>query len=146
MSDETKDKIENYLKEHDWLNLGTVDSEGKPMVHTMAYVSDGAVVYFSTSEQTHKVADIVNNPNVAYTVDEDNVDVMTITGIQMQGKAIQVTEQAEIEKFGMLMYGKYSFSKDLPETPDSVVFRVDPIEGYYLDYSKGFTHRDMVTY
>ncbi|MCD4703331.1 MAG: pyridoxamine 5'-phosphate oxidase family protein [Methanosarcinaceae archaeon] len=146
MSNETKNKIEHYLKEHNWLNLGTVDSEGKPMVHTMAYVSDGAVVYFGTSKQTHKVDDIVNNPNVAYTVDEDDVDVMTITGIQMQGKATQVTEQAEIEKFGMMMYEKYPFVKDMPETPDSIVFRVDPVEGYYLDYSKGFTHRDLVTY
>jgi hypothetical protein len=35
---------------------------------------------------------------------------------------------------------------DLPETPGSVVFRIDPVEGYFLDYSKGFTHRDMATY
>ncbi|MDK2892036.1 pyridoxamine 5'-phosphate oxidase family protein [Methanohalophilus sp.] len=146
MTDDIKQKIEEYLKNHKWLNLATVDSECKPMVHTMAYVSDGATVYFGTSKQTHKVDDIMNNSNVAYTVDEDNVDVMTITGIQMQGIATQVTEPSELEKFSTLMSEKYPFMRDLPKTPDSVVFRVDPVEGYYLDYSKGFTHRDKVTY
>ncbi|MBP2029484.1 general stress protein 26 [Methanohalophilus levihalophilus] len=146
MTDDIKQKIEDYLKDHKWLNLGTVDSEGKPMVHTMAYVADGTTVYFGTSKETHKADDMMNNPNVAYTVDEDDVDVMTITGVQMQGKATLVTDPSEMEKFGMLMIEKFPFMKDMPQTPDSVVFRVDPVEGYYLDYSKGFTHRDMVTY
>jgi uncharacterized protein YhbP (UPF0306 family) len=112
----------------------------------MAYVSEGAVVYFGTSKQTHKAADIAGNPNVAYTVDEDVVDVMKITGVQMQGKATLVTEQEEAGKYSRMMAEKFAFAGDLPETPGSVVFRIDPVEGYFLDYSKGFTHRDMATY
>jgi len=146
MTDDTKQKIEDYLKNHNWLNLGTVDSEGKPMVHTMGYVSEGATVYFGTSKQTHKADDMANNPNVAYTVDEDNVEVMKITGIQMQGKATLVTEMDEMQKVGGMMAEKFPFMKDMPQTPDSIMFKVEPIEGYYLDYSKGFTHRGMVTY
>lgn len=146
MTDDIKQKIEDYLKNHKWLNLATVDSEGKPMVHTMAYASERSVVYFGTSKKTHKVDDMVNNPNVAYTVDEDEIDVMELKGVQIQGKATLVNDPAEIEKYAMMMTEKYSFMKDLPKTPESIVFRVDPVKGYYLDYSKGFTHRDMVTY
>lgn len=146
MTDETRQKIVNYLSSHQWLNLGTADRSGKPMVHTMAFASDGATVYFVTDKNTHKVADIMDNPKVAYTVDEDNVQVMQIKGVQMQGKASLVTDKEETSKAFSLMAKKYPFMADLPSNPDNVFFKVEPEEAYYLDYSKGFNHRDFVTY
>jgi general stress protein 26 len=145
-SEEIKKKIVDYLSSHQWLNLGTVDRNGKPMVHTMAFASEGATVYFLTDKNTHKVSDMKVNPHVAYTVDDDNVQVMEITGIQMQGRASLVTDEKEIGKVLKLMSEKYPFMADLPPNPDIIFFKVEPVEAYYLDYSRGFNHRDFVTY
>lgn len=145
-SKEIKKKIVDYLSSHQWLNLGTVDVNGKPMVHTMAFASEGATVYFLTDKKTHKVSDINNNPIVAYTVDEDDVQVMQITGIQMQGRASLVTDEKEMSKVFRLMSEKYPSMADLPPNPDIIFFKVEPMEAYYLDYSKEFNHRDFVTY
>lgn len=145
-SEEIKKKIVDYLSSHQWLNLGTVDLNGKPMVHTMAFASEGATVYFLTDKNTHKVSDMKVNQIVAYTVDDDDVQVMQITGIQMQGKASRVTDEKEIGKVLGLMNEKYPLMADLPPNPDIVFFKVEPMEAYYLDYSRGFNHRDFVTY
>lgn len=146
LSDEIKQKIVDYLASHNWLNLGTVDKSGKPMVHTMGYVSDGAVVYFGTGKDTRKAANILNNSNVAYTVDDDEVQLMEITGIQMEGKASMVTDEAEAGKVFQLMLEKFPFVADMPEDNDSILLKVEPVTAYYLDYTKEFGYRDMVSY
>ncbi|SFM27463.1 pyridoxamine 5'-phosphate oxidase family protein [Methanolobus profundi] len=146
MSEEIEQKIIECLKDHDWLNLGTVDKDGKPMVHTVAYASDGAVVYFSTAKTTRKVTNIENNPFVAYTVDDDKVNVMEITGVQMEGKASIVTDEEETGKVFDIMLEKFPFVKDIPAEVEHVLFKVEPVKAYYLDYTKGFAHRDMVSY
>ncbi len=48
----TKERIAEYLKSHPYLNLATVSPEGKPMVHSMGFVSAGPVVYFGTGKDT----------------------------------------------------------------------------------------------
>ncbi|WP_340818375.1 pyridoxamine 5'-phosphate oxidase family protein [Methanolobus sp. WCC4] len=146
MSDDIKQKIVDCLKEHKWLNLGTVDRDGKPMVHTMAYASDGAVIYFGTGKDTRKVANMANNPYVACTVDDDEVEVMAITGLQLEGKASVVTDENEAGKAYGLMLEKFPFMAELPTESENLLFKVEPVKAYYLDYTKGFSHRDMVTY
>ncbi|TGC08767.1 pyridoxamine 5'-phosphate oxidase family protein [Methanolobus halotolerans] len=146
MSEEIRKKISNYLSSHNWLNLGTVDQEGRPMVHTMAYVSEGSKVYFTTNKNTHKVSHMLNNPNVAFTVDEDDVNVMEIKGVQMEGKASLVTDREEVNKALGMMTEKYPFMSDMPSNDEYVLFKVDPVKAYYLDYTKGFNHRDEETY
>ncbi|MDW7733466.1 MAG: pyridoxamine 5'-phosphate oxidase family protein [Methanolobus sp.] len=146
MSEETRKKISNYLSSHNWLNLGTVDKEGRPMVHTMAYASEGSKVYFTTRKSTHKVSHMLSNPNVAFTVDEDDVKVMEIKGIQMEGKASMVTDDQEANKVIDMMAKKYPFMSNIPASDEYVLFKVDPVKGYYLDYTKGFNYRDEETY
>lgn len=146
MSEETRKKISNYLSSHNWLNLGTVDKQGRPMVHTMAYASEGPKVYFTTKKSTHKVSHILENPNVAFTVDEDDVNVMEIKGVQMEGKASMITDGKEAQKVMNMMLDKYPFMSDMPPSDEYVLFKVDPVKAYYLDYTKGFTHRDEETY
>ena len=146
MSDEIKQKIVDCLSSHNWLNLGTVDKNGNPIVHTMMYVSDGAVVYFGTGKDTRKAVNMLNNSNVAYTVDDDELQLMEITGIQMEGKASIVTDEAEAGKAFQLMLEKFPFVADMPVANDEILVKVEPTTAYYLDYTKGFGYRDMVAY
>ncbi len=44
------------------------------------------------------------------------------------------------------MLEKFSAARDIPQNPDMVIVKVEPISGYFLDYAKGFTHRDEVKF
>jgi nitroimidazol reductase NimA-like FMN-containing flavoprotein (pyridoxamine 5'-phosphate oxidase superfamily) len=86
MSD-LKEDVSGFLKSKDYLNLATVSREWRPLVHTVAYASDGAVVYFSTDSRSRKIEHISGNPYVAYTVDSDGRDWAHMKGVQMQARA-----------------------------------------------------------
>ncbi len=146
MSDDAKQKVSNYLSSHPYLNLATVSADGTPIAHTVGFVSEDAAVYFMTDKNTRKAKNITGNPSVAYTVDEDELDIGRIQGIQMKGKASLVTDGAVIEKVSALLAEKYPFMKEMPVNPDYVLFMIDPVEALFIDNTVGFGHRDTVAY
>ncbi len=145
-NDEIKQKISDYLKSHNVLTLATVTPDGKPLAHTVVYVSDGAAIYFGTYKDTRKAQNIIRNPSVAYTVDEDYPDWNKIQGVQMTGRAAILTDQAELGKIMKMYVEKFSAAADLPPDPGMVLIKVEPISGYFLNYTKGFGHRDEVKF
>jgi nitroimidazol reductase NimA-like FMN-containing flavoprotein (pyridoxamine 5'-phosphate oxidase superfamily) len=144
--DTIKTKIADYLAGHPYLRLATVTSEGSPQVHTVGYVSEGAVVYFVTDKKSRKAENIMKNPAVAYTVDENYEDVMVIQGIQMEGKASVISAAAEAERLFGLMARKFPGIEAMPPNPDMVFFKIEPTTGYFLDNTVSFGHRDIVWY
>lgn len=143
--DEIKQEIIEYLGSHPFLNLATVNAEGAPLVRTMAFVADGATVYFGTSKGSRKVANMQGNPKVAYTVDQDQYGSFAeITGVQMEAVAEQVSDPQEIERINGLYQAK--FGVGITPSPEHVVFKLAPVRAYYLNYAKGFAHRDLVEF
>jgi len=143
---EIKERISEYLKNHPYLNLATVSPEGKPMAHSMGYASAGPVVYMGTGKDTRKYQNIEKNPSVAFTVDEDSLDVFNITGVQMEGKASFVTDEDEIQTYFQLVMEKYPFAKDMPKNPDNRIIKIEPTKAFFLDYSVEFGFRYEVEY
>jgi general stress protein 26 len=147
MSDsEIKQQMIEYVASHQKMTLATVTPDGKPIARTVDYVTDGADIYFGTSKNSRKVRDIQNNPNVAYTVDEDYKDWSQIQGAQMQGKATIVTDEAELSRIGKLFIEKFPVLADMPMGPDLAIVKITPTEGFFLDYHKEFGHMDSVTF
>lgn len=144
MTQELKDNINQYLANHYYLNLATMSSQGNPMAHTMAYVSKDSVVYLSTNKYTRKVQNIIHNPHVAYTVDEDNPDLFAMKALQVEGKASMITDVNELREVGEIMAAKFPIVADLPADPDAIMIRIEPEIIYYLDYSVKFGHRTKV--
>lgn len=144
MTEELKDKIHEYLSNHYYLNLATVSSQGRPMAHTMAYVSEGAVVYIATNKNTRKVQNIMQNPYVAYTVDEDDPDWFDMQALQIEGKASIITDEKELREIGEILAAKFPVAADMPPDPDSIMIKVEPEVIYYLDYSVNFGYRKQV--
>ena len=66
--EELKQKIVDLFKSENIVTLATVSPEGNPMSHPVAYVSEGAVLYFYTYIKSRKVQNILKNSNVAYNV------------------------------------------------------------------------------
>ncbi|WP_410509540.1 pyridoxamine 5'-phosphate oxidase family protein [Methanosarcina hadiensis] len=141
-----KSKICEYLANHYYLNLATISPEGRPMAHTMAYVSESEIVYLATNKNTRKVQNIMQNPQVAFTVDEDDPDWFNMQALQVEGKASIVADENEMREVGEIMAAKFPVIADLPPDPDTIMIKIEPETVYYLDYSIEFGHRDNITY
>lgn len=150
MSDhQIKAEIQAYLNDpsHLFLNLATVTPEGAPLAHTMAFTADGATVYFGTSKGSRKATNMQANPKVAYVVDQDSYpDFMKITGVQMEAKATLISDPQEIARANKLYKAKFGEAVDITPSDQHLVFKLEPVRAYYLNYAKGFAHRDMVEY
>lgn len=144
MAEELKTKIYEYLADHYYLNLATVSPQGNPMAHTMAYVSEEAVVYLATNKNTRKVQNIMNNPHVAYTVDEDDPDWFDMKALQVEGKASIITDENELREVGEIMVAKFPIAADMPPDSDIIMIKIEPEIVYYLDYSIEFGYREKI--
>ncbi|NOY12507.1 MAG: pyridoxamine 5'-phosphate oxidase family protein [Deltaproteobacteria bacterium] len=139
-------RISEYLKNHRKMTLATVNAQGNPLAHTVEYVSVGDDVYFATRKDTRKAENIRQNSHVAYTVDEDYADWMKIQGVQMEGEAFVVTDEAMIKQVYGLYIEKFPFVADFPPNPELIFVGIKPRVASFLDYEKGFAHRDKVVY
>jgi general stress protein 26 len=146
MAEELKNKICEYLASHYYLNLATVSPQGNPMAHTMAYVSEEAVVYLATSKNTRKIQNIMHNPYVAYTVDEDDPDWFDMQALQVEGRASIITDEKELREVGEIMVAKFPVAADMSPDPDIVMVKIEPEVVYYLDYRIEFGHREKVDF
>jgi nitroimidazol reductase NimA-like FMN-containing flavoprotein (pyridoxamine 5'-phosphate oxidase superfamily) len=144
--DTIKAQIIDYLTAHPYLRLATVTGDCTPQVHTVGYVSEDATVYFITDRKSRKAANIFKNPAVAYAVDENYEDVMTIQGIQMEGKASLIIMETEAIRLLDLMAQKFPGLENMPPNPDLVFFKIEPTRGFFLDNTVNFGHRDMVEF
>ncbi len=144
--DAVKTKITDYLASHHYLRLGTVTAQCTPQVHTVGYVSEGCIIYFVTDRQSRKAKNIISSPAVAYAVDENYPDVVAIQGVQMEGKASLVTLETDALRILDLMAHKFPDMEKIPPNPDLVIFRVEPVRGFFLDSTVAFGHRDMVDF
>ncbi|MDA8239865.1 MAG: pyridoxamine 5'-phosphate oxidase family protein [Nitrospiraceae bacterium] len=144
--DEIKLKISDYLKSHRKMTLATVTLDGRPLAHTVEYASDGATVYFGTLRTTRKAQNIIKNSHVSYAVDEDYDDWTKIQGVQIEGRAQLLTEQKDIKQASDLIIRKFPAVADFPPNPDMIFVRIEPVAGFFLDYNKGFAHRDEVKF
>jgi nitroimidazol reductase NimA-like FMN-containing flavoprotein (pyridoxamine 5'-phosphate oxidase superfamily) len=146
MTEDIRQKVLDYLASHQYMRLATVTTDSTPMVHTVAYASDGPTVYFLTDRRTRKIFNISRNPGVAFSVDEDYPDAALIQGIQMEARATILSARADVDKARDLLVAKFPNMAKMPPELDLVFVRVDPEEGYFLDYTKGFTHRDKIEF
>jgi len=146
MSEESKQKISDYLKSHNKMTLATVAPDGRPQAHTVEYAPEGATVYFCTMRTTRKAMNIAKNPNVAYSVDEDYEDWMKIQGVQMEGRAKVLSDPQETQHAIDVYLKKFPQVASFPPNPDMVFVKIEPVAGFFLDYVKGFAHRDGVKF
>ena len=141
-----KQKVNDFLAAHAHINLATVDAQGKPYASTVAYASDNGVLCFVTGKSSHKYQNIEANANVAFTSDIEGGTMQNVKSLQMKGIAAPVTDKDEADGAMGMLIEKFPPMKDMPPNPDMALVRITLTEGYMLDFTQGFMHRDTVTY
>jgi nitroimidazol reductase NimA-like FMN-containing flavoprotein (pyridoxamine 5'-phosphate oxidase superfamily) len=149
VDDEIRGKILKLLDQHRIMTIATLRPDGWPQATTVGYANDGLTLYFLCGPDSQKATNLARDDRVSLTIDHDTPQVMEITGLSMAARARAVTDPAEGEKVLRMLMLKYPEQKSLPvkmPTPADVrVFRVTPTVISVLDYSKGFTHTDLIT-
>lgn len=92
MESKTKEAAKGFLKEHNTMSLAT--SNGYfPHAASLFYASDGYIIYFLSKPESRHVINIRLNPCVAVTINKDYEDWRTIKGLQITGKAYEVSPE-----------------------------------------------------
>ncbi len=138
-----KDDVVSFMESHTVCHLATGHHE-HPGAATVHYVNRGLVLYFTTSDKTEKMNNIVANPRVSLTVDDAHEDWTKIKGIQLKGYA-ELVPQTEREAVKEAFEKKFPFIREYGGVPAHHVFvAVYPEKIYYLDYGKGLGHREVL--
>ena len=147
-----QETMKQIMESHKMVHLATIDLEGKPCVRGVDYaVGDQEnVLYFLTSKDSRKVAQIKNNPNMAVAIDHDCPtmdDLQKLKYLKGTGTAELIGSPEEMEKaFGLLMK-KLPFLKDLPGDPsDFVVIKISLKEVLLTDNTIQFGHTETVSF
>ena len=111
-SEETKEKIVQYMKEHYNATLATC-RENKPHAATVSYVNEDLTIYFITGEESTKANDIRANPDVALTIYKDYSDLLETKGLEYAGKAEIIKDPTEVQHVIELLRDKFPNYKAL---------------------------------
>jgi nitroimidazol reductase NimA-like FMN-containing flavoprotein (pyridoxamine 5'-phosphate oxidase superfamily) len=151
MEQAIRTKILALLDQHRNMTLATLRPDGWPQATTVGYANDGLTLYFLCGLDSQKATNLSRDNRVSLTIDDDNPEVMAITGLSMAARAQPVLDRAEAENALHLLLLKYPEQKSLPTslpmpTRENVrIFRLTPTVISVLDYSKGFGHTDLVS-
>jgi PPOX class probable F420-dependent enzyme len=118
--------------------LGTADENGMPHATPVYYALMDGQLYFGTQRGRKKARNLFANPQVSFTVDTRTVPYK---GIVIQGKAVEVRDDALHERYREALVQRYYGSRDNPgwqyvqSLGNSVLFRIDAERIFHWDFS-----------
>lgn len=151
MSEALEKQILSYVEGHNTMTLGTCQGE-TPWAATVFYASAGFRLYFFSAPDSRHCQNLMANPRVAVTIQEDYRDWRMIKGIQLEGKVIAVDSFVEKGKALAAYTRKYPEIMKIFTSPASGVFYkaflkvkfycVVPERVFYIDNEQfGFGNR-----
>lgn len=150
MPEELKQQILNYMESHNTMTLASC-RENVPWAATVFYASDGTNLYFFSEPKTRHCQNLMANPKVAVTIQEDYADWSKIKGIQLEGEVVEVDSTIEKAKAMAAYTRKYPSIIKIFTNPASGAlykaflkvkfYRVCPQRVYYIDNEQGFGKR-----
>ena len=122
--EDIKDNIVDYFSRRKFLTLATSNTNGEPLTHPVAYVNDGATVFFITNINSRKVKNIIDNPNVAYSIYDNTEYLDEIKSLQMEGKASILDDEKKSKELLNMLNKKFPASDYLSLSVDSVFIKI----------------------
>lgn len=147
---ELKHTVLAYLRDHNTLSLATAGPDG-PWAAAVFYINDGFDLYFLSEPDTRHSRNVAAHPQVSATINEDYKNWRLIQGIQLEGTCEMIGAPAKGLRALRLYIEKYPFVGDLAAAPQLAralaktrFYRIRPSRLYFIDNSKGFSHREEV--
>ncbi len=154
-SDQLRSEILEYLRTHNTLTIACCEGDC-PWAAAVFYASDGFDLYFFSNPASRHGVHISANQHVSATIHEDYSQWKDIRGIQLEGRASKV-RSPKLKIRGWEVYrNKFPFVDEFfSEGPFRKIveaklsgiclYRIVPQAIWYLDNSKGFGHREMLS-
>jgi general stress protein 26 len=133
------ESIIGFIKTHSVAAIATIKSDGTPKVDTIYYTTDESPepeILFITKTDTGIYIDIRNNPAVALVI----TDEAKLTTLQLEGNAIELTDDAHIDRTIKKMNDKSAHPSYWPppivkmKRGDFVVLKISPKDVRLNDY------------
>ena len=142
-----KTRILDVLETVADLTIASIREDGFPQATTVSYVSDGMTVYFGTSKDSQKAANLARDSRVSITVNKPYRFWKDIVGLSAAGHATRVSEAAEYRKVGRLLFARFPDVHEYAsaESEEVALFRIDLSIVTLLDYRQGFGHSSTIT-
>jgi uncharacterized protein YhbP (UPF0306 family) len=142
--------VQQYLRNHHVATLASCGNEG-PWAAAVFYVNEGDTLFFLSSPSSRHCLNLVQNPVVAVTIQEDYSDWLEIKGIQIEGVASEISGLEE-EKARRLYGQKFPVVGMLAHAPAAIVkalakvrwYKIIPKHLYFIDNSLGLGNRDEI--
>lgn len=146
MKSEFKQQIVDLLNRHRIMTIATNRPDGWPQATVVGYANDGLIVYCLISRDSQKFVNITRDPRVSLAIAHDYPQPLQIKGLSIAARAVEVTDQGEIDHVAEILLRRYPEYKVMPRPIPAAVptFRLTPEIVSILDYSKGFGHSDLI--
>ena len=154
LNDELRRTILDMCARQSEISLATVRADGWPQANVVDIWNLGLTMYFQSYEGASKVQNIERDSRVSLTLTPPFGDFGEMKGITMAARAEKVTEKAEIGDLyhqflerlpHMQQFAHYEGATAFP-APGVAVYRLRPVMGCVLDFTKGYGHWDYVRF
>ena len=148
-----EEKILRYLETCNTISLATAVGD-VPHAAAVFYVSIGVNLYFLSNPKSRHGENLIQNPWVSGTINEDYSNWLQIKGIQFEGRVeciggiLKQTRiaRAYVKKFPNVadfLISPHKLGKEIAQKVSKVkFFQIWPTKIYFLDNSLGFGHRE----
>jgi uncharacterized protein YhbP (UPF0306 family) len=150
MAEEPRARALRFLEAHSVVTLATAGPDG-PWAAAVFYASRGFALYFLSSPSTRHSRNLAADPRVAATIQEDTADWRAVRGIQLEGRARELTGE-EAEAARRLFGARFPVVGRLEGAPPALAealarvrwYELQPRRLFLVDNSAGFGSRDEV--
>ena len=130
-----------FLGKHRVGRMGTIDEGGFPHVIPMWHVLFEGMLYISTSSPRKKITNLLNNPNMSYTVDEGE-EFNEYRGVLIQGRAEFVEDPELLRRYNIAWTYRHFGTEAHPYYQTLTqrkrrVWRLEPVRVLTWDYQGG---------
>jgi hypothetical protein len=145
-----------YLASHNTVSMATSGPDGL-WATTVFYAHVDFTLYYLSEPGTRHVQNILANPLIAATVNEDYRDWQQIKGLQMAARCEEVKAKREVARALAAYVKKYPFvtrflspgrllagMQVAGRALDVRLYRITPTRLLYLDNARGFSNRQEI--
>jgi general stress protein 26 len=142
-----REALAKELRAHRLMSLATLRPDGWPQATTVAYVSDGLTLFAFVSRLSQKFHNITKDRRVSAAIAGDFRKPEEIRGLSLAGRAFAVEDRVVFDRVWEIFQQRFPeyAAWEKPDSPLTVLLRIEPEVISLVDYSKAFGHSELFT-